>query len=289
MDKNTLSQYGWVVIVIIILVLMIALASPFGHYIEESAMNTLMAFGEKSNVENLLNESDDGLVEGGGIIQGGGIISGGSAELVPMGPTMEQLGGTSDPYVFEIGATQANYVIGKFNNDYTELTIYKNGIDSDGKMRTWPPTGSAFPSKPELTSVIIKDGVTSIGLGAFERCSNLKTVIIPDSVTTIDNWSFASCDSLTNITIPGGVSTIQLYTFSCCTGLTNVVISNGVTTIQSNAFSGCKNITNITIPSTVELIEEYAFDEGIALTVHGVAGSYAQTWASSHGYTFVAI
>ena len=34
---------------------------------------------------------------------------------------------------------------------------------------------------------------------------------------------------------------------------------------------------------------EYAFDEGIALTVHGVAGSYAETWASSHGYTFVAI
>ena len=32
MDKETLSNYGWVVICVLVLVVMIALATPFGKY-----------------------------------------------------------------------------------------------------------------------------------------------------------------------------------------------------------------------------------------------------------------
>lgn len=43
MDKNTLSQYGWVVIVIIILIILISLSGPFGSYIKLSTASSVSA------------------------------------------------------------------------------------------------------------------------------------------------------------------------------------------------------------------------------------------------------
>ena len=40
MDKETLSNYGWVVICVLVLVVMIALATPFGKYIAEAVKHT---------------------------------------------------------------------------------------------------------------------------------------------------------------------------------------------------------------------------------------------------------
>lgn len=48
MDKETLSNYGWVVICIIVLVIMIALATPFGNYIRDAVKVSTEAFGTKA-------------------------------------------------------------------------------------------------------------------------------------------------------------------------------------------------------------------------------------------------
>lgn len=45
MDKETLSNYGWVVICIIVLVIMIALATPFGNYIKGAVKAATESFG----------------------------------------------------------------------------------------------------------------------------------------------------------------------------------------------------------------------------------------------------
>lgn len=43
MDKETLSQYGWVVICVLVLAVMIAFASPFGTAIKEAIDGTVKA------------------------------------------------------------------------------------------------------------------------------------------------------------------------------------------------------------------------------------------------------
>ena len=48
-----------------------------------------------------------------------------------------------------------------------------------------------------LVGLIIPDGVTSIGEGAFEDCYKLTSVIIPDSVTSIGANAFDGCYNLT--------------------------------------------------------------------------------------------
>ena len=50
-----------------------------------------------------------------------------------------------------------------------------------------------------LTSVIIPDGVTSIGSEAFQGCRGLTSIIIGSSMATIAESAFQGCSSLTNV------------------------------------------------------------------------------------------
>lgn len=63
MDKQTLSNYGWLVIVTLILAVMLALATPFGGYIGNTVTNMANSFIEtnnktldEDNINNLSNE-----------------------------------------------------------------------------------------------------------------------------------------------------------------------------------------------------------------------------------------
>ena len=62
MDKETLSNYGWVVICVLVLVVMIALATPFGKYIAEAVKNTTQSLFDVSK-----NAMNVGLKEAAGV------------------------------------------------------------------------------------------------------------------------------------------------------------------------------------------------------------------------------
>ena len=119
--------------------------------------------------------------------------------------------------------------------------------------------GSAPWYNRPVKTVIIGDGVTSIGDYAFYDCRNLTSVTIPESVTTIGTSAFAGCRNLTSVTIPGSVTTIGNDAFSDCMGLTEVTMKNGVQTIGDGAFSWCEGLTSVTIPESVQTIGDVAF------------------------------
>ena len=62
-----------------------------------------------------------------------------------------------------------------------------------------------------IASVVIEDGVTSIGDYAFEGCdnANLTSVTIPASVTSIGDFAFGYCTYLASVTIP--VASLTCY------------------------------------------------------------------------------
>ena len=47
MDKETLSNYGWIIVCVIIIALMIVLATPFGTYIRNAFVSLINSFGDK--------------------------------------------------------------------------------------------------------------------------------------------------------------------------------------------------------------------------------------------------
>ena len=142
------------------------------------------------------------------------------------------------------------------------LTISGTGNMTDYSGQESSPVGY----NSNIKSLIIGNGVTSIGVGAFCGCRSLTSVTIPDSVTSIGDSSFGYCTSLTNITIPNSVTSIGSSAFSGCTSLTNITIPNSVTSIGLYAFSDCTSLTSITIPNSVTSIGLYAFSDCTSLT-----------------------
>ena len=70
-----------------------------------------------------------------------------------------------------------------------------------------------------IESVIIPNGVTTIGYSAFEYCKSLTDIFIPSSVTHIGNYTFEYCERLTNITLQSSVTSIGYGALSYCKSL----------------------------------------------------------------------
>ena len=102
-----------------------------------------------------------------------------------------------------------------------------------------------------VTDLVIPEGVTSIGSGAFSGCSSLKTVTIPDSVTSIGSAAFGHCNNLTSVTIGNGVSEIGYGAFRSCGSLASVIIGNGVTNMGSCSFADCGRLVRINYSGTM--------------------------------------
>ena len=117
---------------------------------------------------------------------------------------------------------------------------------------------SAFEKK-NIVSVVIPEGVTTIGDSAFYNCSGLTNIELPNSVMIIGGAAFYGCSGLTSVEIPSSVTTIGMAAFSGCSSLTSIDIPSGVTTIGDSAFSGCGSLTSIKIPNVVTTIGRFAF------------------------------
>jgi hypothetical protein len=144
-------------------------------------------------------------------------------------------------------------------------------ISGTGAMPDY--TGSNHPWPTTIKQVIIEDGVTRIGNGAFFSYSGITSVTIPNSVTSIGSTAFANCTGLTSATIPNSITNIDWYTFSGCTGLTSATIPNSVTSVGFRAFEGCTSLTSVSIPGSVTSIGESAFQNCTGLTSVTLPGS----------------
>ena len=119
-------------------------------------------------------------------------------------------------------------------------------ISGAGDMADYS-TDSPFYHNNSVESVIIENGVTSIGKHTFQGCASLISITIQNSVTSIGDSAFSGCTSLTNITIPNSVTSISRHAFWNCTSLKSVTIPNSVTSIGSSVFYNCTSLTSIKV------------------------------------------
>jgi hypothetical protein len=119
-------------------------------------------------------------------------------------------------------------------------------ISAGGEMTAY--TGSS-------TAVVSPSGVTSIGDGVFEYCSELGNVAFPASGTTIGEFAFIGCQDITSADL-SGVTSIGIYAFNNC-GLTGVVTIPGtVTSIGAAVFASNKKITAFSVSGGTSYVND---------------------------------
>lgn len=166
----------------------------------------------------------------------------------------------NDPHLFGIGLTKPQYVVARFNDDYSSAVITKNGDESDGKMIGWrKPTSPFSENKETLNSVSVKQGVTTIGATAFMNCINITEVNLPDSIEQIGTDAFSQCKALQNIYLSENIEIIGSSAFSNCSSLTEVRLPSKLKKVNSSTFSGCSNLMQVLLGDNIQAIETCAF------------------------------
>ena len=154
--------------------------------------------------------------------------------------------GPMDDYTISSNGSSAPWMSYKTQ---MQTLIIENGVTSLGDY--------AFHDCASLTGVEIPESVVSIGEYAFSGCSNLYQISIPDSVTTVNVGAFARA-GLTNAFIPGSVTNLGNGLFNSCASLTNVDFGDGITSISQSMFMNCSSLTSIAVPVSVTSVGDAA-------------------------------
>ena len=145
----------------------------------------------------------------------------------------------------------------------------------------------AFYDCGGLTDIAVPNSVKSLGSRAFENCDALAKVSISDSVTSMGEKAFYDCDALTDVKLGTGITQIPTSCFEHCDVLPSVVLPYRVSKVGDNAFKNCVALTEITIPRATTSISSSVFSYPAKMTVYGISGTYAETFANQQGMKFV--
>ena len=144
----------------------------------------------------------------------------------------------------------------------------------------------AFSHCEVLTDLKIAEGTTSIGEKAFEYCVLLEKVKLPDTLNTLEASAFTNSEKISDLNLGAGLTVIPKYCFYQIPALKKVILPQQVTTINDYAFANCTALKDITINQKVTSIKTSAFSYS-DMVIHGVSGSYAETFAKENDYMFV--
>ena len=144
-----------------------------------------------------------------------------------------------------------------------------------------------FYNCDSLTVVTMNSGLIEIGDYVFYDCDSLTEMAIPDSVTSFGKSAFSECELLSDVTLGTGITVIPTNAFHLCPSLEKMILPYRTAEIKANAFTNCTKLTEITIPRSVTTIADSVFSYPGKLTIYGISGTYAETYANQIGAAFV--
>lgn len=209
MDKETLSNYGWIVICVLVLAVMIALATPFGDYISTAVKSTTQGlFDTNKNALNstgLINIGDQSFSDGTDTSASTLIPDGAKYTIEATNTVLEGNGTNKFP---DTPATNDTYEEGDYIYAYNKGDNYGTEWSVKVKDKTKTEYG-------EILSEIAGKPITNMYY-TFNGCRSFTTApAIPSSVTNM-NSTFRYCTSLTTApTIPSNVTNMRGTFWDC--------------------------------------------------------------------------
>ncbi|MBR2414789.1 MAG: leucine-rich repeat protein [Clostridia bacterium] len=114
---------------------------------------------------------------------------------------------------------------------------------------------------PNITTVTITSGVTSVGSYAFWGCNGLKSISLPDTLTTIKSSAFYKCTALTSVFIPASVTEIGYYAFYACKKLSDLrfAANSNLTSLDTGVFRDCDALAAVALPAGLKEFDQFVF------------------------------
>jgi len=141
--------------------------------------------------------------------------------------------------------------------------------------------GGETYERATVTSICVREGITSIPDKTFMGCVNLSSISLPSTLLSLGEMAFAYTCKLSSIVIPFGVDfcgeycfahsfiksiglpsslrTIERGMFLRCSCLEGIDLRYINSEIKSDAFCGCSNIQSIIIEVGITSLEENSF------------------------------
>ena len=168
------------------------------------------------------------------------------------------------------------YICKGVNNKYADIFVLReNTVKSSIGGIPVTHIGEYAFSYSYFKDFIVPEGITDIGVRAFQRSYNMKNISLPNSLINIGKDAFSEC-YFENITLPNNLKSIGDCAFCDCDELRSIIIPYSVTSIGDYAFAGCNVLTSVVIGNGVTSIGERAFENCDKLTSVRFAGTVAQ-------------
>ena len=136
---------------------------------------------------------------------------------------------------------------GAFGNGFT-WTLSDTGtlkVNGKGAMPNFNVnTTPWYGNRGAIRTVVIGDGITSVGRCSFHTCRAIISITLPDTLDTLGEYAFYNCINVDSVKIPTGVISIGAFAFRKCFELTDVEFgikygwSAGGSAISVNALTG---------------------------------------------------
>ena len=154
------------------------------------------------------------------------------------------IGGLIYSYLNGKGATT---VIGRADEEMRNIAI-PGSLTIDGANYTVKEIGANAFQSCGIDTLVIGEGVETIGSRAFSWCNYIKSLVLPTSLRTIGEHAFYDLYYIKDLEIPEGVTTIGESAFQYVgnwVGDVKVVIPSTVTSIGDYAFWTNNSITSV--------------------------------------------
>lgn len=143
---------------------------------------------------------------------------------------------------------------------------------------------SAFYQHGRITSVTIREGITSIGNDAFREvsgASKLVNIKLPDSLKEIGDGTFRYAAKMELAELPAGITKILDQAFYGCSRVTFTALPVGITTIYSQCFRGCSRMALTELPPKLKGIETQGFYTCSALAIKKIPATVTSIASSA--------
>ena len=159
-----------------------------------------------------------------------------------------------------------------------DTVIIEEGVTSVGDY--------AFADRDEVKQVSLPETLTYLGTNAFASCS-ITELALPDSISTIGSNVFEGCYHLQKVKLPAGLRCIPFGMFQNCSSLRDITLPESVGTLEEHAFGGCTSLEELRIPAALTDIREYAFEYSPDIKlILAEKGGEAEAYCVSHHITY---